>query len=307
MLRFLLSICFATFAVFAIAQNSEFTAEEQAELDELEAFLNDTDSASIISLLDSLIALEESLNRSQIALRVGYNSEEIIAERESLGTENGTFAGASYYHKSGAFVDLISFWNSQFEPKRYLTSLSIGYLGLLGKKLTFLGSYEHYFFNDAAETQTTFFPYSDGFNASMYFVTKHLETGSDYSITLGNDIAAAHRLNYSLIGNIGFKNVWFLKEISFRPTFSLLWGNQLITSLEVDRRFLDPRRRFYVAENNTFGLMNIGFLLPVYLKYKSFNLSLSYQINLPQELEGENLSYSESNVFNASLTYFIKL
>lgn len=307
MFKKILSLLFCLTAFSLAAQDKEFTAEEQAELDELEAFLNDTDSASIIGLLDSLIALEESINRSQIAIRVGYNSEEIIAERESLGTENGTFAGISYYHKTGSFVDLINFWNSQFEPQSYLTSLSVGYLGLIGKKFTFLGSYEHYFFNEAAETETTVFPYSDGFNASLYYITKYLETGTDYSMTLGSDIAAAHRLNYSLIGNVGFKNVWVLKEISFRPTFSLLWGNQIITSLEVDRRFLDPRRRFYIAENNTFGLMNIGFLLPVFLKYRNFNLSLSYQINLLQELEGEDLSYSESNVFNASLTYFIKL
>ncbi|MTI20705.1 hypothetical protein E1176_06705 [Fulvivirga sp. RKSG066] len=291
--------------IFCTAQDG-FTEEEQAELDALDAFLTDVDSASMISLLDSLVKLDDLENRSQLALKLGYNSESIIDNRESLGTENGLFSGITYYHKSGLFLDVISFWNSQFEPKNYLTTTSIGYLGTIGKKWSVLASYEHYFFNENAESEEIEFPFTDGLNASVYFVEKYFELGADYTIIFG-DTFKSHKLNYSVTGNFTFKNVPLADRLTLRPAVALLWGNQIFTRLKVDKRFINPRKRFSFVDENVFGLMNIGFILPAYLQFNSLNVGLSYQFNLPQELDGEDLAYTNSNVFNLSLSYFIKL
>jgi len=293
------------FCVFSQSEDT-FTAEEQAELDALDQYLSGIDSASIIGLLDSLIRLENELNRSQIAIKIGYNNESISDKRESLGNESGMYSGLSYYHKSGFFVDATAFLNSQFQPAYYLTNTSVGYLGTLGEHWTYNASYEHYFFNSSAEDEYIVFPYTDGLNASMYFITSYVETGFDYSIIFGDD-PTAHRLSFNMIGNIKVKGFSFVDRISFRPTMNVLFGNQVITSIFVDRRFLLPSRRFVLVEENAFGLMNLGFLLPAYFTIGNLNVGVSYQFNLPQELPGEDLPYSNSKVLNLSLSYFIKL
>ena len=299
-----------TLIVFSLAargqEKQEFTAEEQAELDALDEYLSGVDSTSILSLLDSLIQLEKELNRSQIALKIGYNNESLADNRESLGNESGMYTGISYYHKSGIFIDATSFLNSQFEPSYYLTNTSLGYLGTFGQHWTYMASYEHYFFNASAENETIEFPFTDGLNASLYFISQYFETGFDYSFILG-DTPNSHKINYNLIGNFNINDLGVIDRISFRPTVSFLFGNQIITSIFVDRRFLRPSRRFVLVEDNAFGLMNVGLLLPVYVTIENLNTSISYQFNLPQELPGEDLPYSNSNVFNLSLSYFIKL
>jgi len=315
MLKLSLRYCITTAVIllwlpypFSYAQQSEFTAEEQAQLEELDAFLLqiEEDSVSIISMLDSLIKLEEEINRSQIILKTGYNNESLTNNRQSVSTENGIFSGLSYYHKSGVFLDLLSIWNSQYDPKRYLLVSSAGFMGNIGKNWSYMAGYDHYFFNDNAETEDIQFPFTDGLNAAAYFIKPGFETGIDYSIIFG-DTFAAHRIAFSLTGNLSLNHVWFLDKVLFRPSTSLLLGNQSIYTLQINRRHPDPDRRFTYVENNTFGVMNISLLAPVYLRYKSFNLGLAYQFNFPQELEGEDLSYSSSNVFSASISYFIKL
>ncbi len=300
-ISYLLVISFCVYG-----QDDSFSAEEQAELDALDAYLSEVDSASIIGLLDSLIRLENELNRSQIAIKTGYNNESLTENRESLGNESGMYGGISYYHKSGVFIDATAFFNSQFQPSYYLTNTSLGYLGTLGKHWTYTASYEHYFFNSSAEDDLITFPFTDGFNASLYFIMPYMETGFDYSLILGDD-PTAHRLSFNLIGNLNIKGFSFIDRISLRPTINMLLGNQVVTSIFVDRRFLLPSRRFVLIEDNTFGLMNIGFLLPVYITIGNLNAGISYQLNLPQELPGEDLPYSTSKVLNLSLSYFIKL
>lgn len=306
MLRVGIITLFLSIPFCVLGQDDSFSAEEQAELDALDEYLSGIDSASIIGLLDSLIQLENELNRSQIAVKVGYNNESLSDNRESLGNESGMYSGLSYYHKSGVFIDATAFFNSQFQPSYYLTNTSLGYLGTLGKHWTYTASYEHYFFNSSAEDDFIFFPFTDGLNASLYYINPFFETGFDYSFILGDD-PTAHRLSFNLIGNLNIKGFSFIDRISLRPTMNILFGNQVITSIFVDRRFLLPSRRFVLIEDNTFGLMNIGFLLPVYFSIGNLNAGISYQYNLPQELPGEDLPYSSSKVLNLSLSYFIKL
>lgn len=295
----------APFYVFC-QDEGEFTAEEQAELDALDQYLSGLDSTSIISMLDSLIQLEKALNRSQLAIKIGYNNESLSENRESLGNESGMYSGISYYHKSGLFLDATSYLNSQFQPSYYLTNASLGYLGTLGKRWTYMASYEHYFFNSNAEDETIEFPFTDGFNTTIYFLTKYLESGLDYSLVLGT-APAAHRLTLNMTGNIAVKGFSFIDRLNIRPTVSVLYGNQTITSIFVDRRFIRPSRRFTLIEENVFGLLNVGFLAPIYISIGNLNVGLSYQYNLPQELPGEDLPYTNSNVFNISASYFIKL
>jgi len=299
----------ATFLILLATASSiaqKLTPEEQAELDALEAELNEIDTTSLLFLLDSLIKLEEDLNRSNLVIKGGYNTESLINDRNNLGTENGSYAGLSYYHKTGLFIDGTQFWNSQYDPQPYLFNSSLGYLGTLGIKFSYLVSYEHYFFNKSIEDEFISFPYTDGLNGSMFFVDKYFEGGTTYSVTFG-DATTIHRLNLTAQARLQKLDFWIFDNITFKPGFGILFGNQVISSIFVDRRFLRPRLRFRQIEENVFGLTNISINLPLFLTIEQFNLSVSYQFNLPQELEGEELDYTNSNVFNISLSYFMKL
>jgi len=294
-----------SFSVFHL-QAQELTPEEKAELEALEKELNSIDTTSIIFLLDSLIKLEEDLNRSTIVLKGGYNSESLINERNNLGTENGFYSGISYYHKSGAFADVTQFWNSQYEPQNYLLNTSLGYLGAIGTKFSYLLSYEHYFFNKSIEDEFISFPYTDGLNGSIFYLQKYFESGTTYSITFG-DAATIHRANLTLQARLQKTNLWIFDNITFKPGLGLLFGNQLISSIIVDRRFIRPSLRFRQVEKNEFGLTNVSLNLPVFFTIDRFNFNISYQFNLPQELPGESLEFTNSNVLNVSVSYFIKV
>src|SRR5689334_20811477 len=85
------------------------------------------DSLSIFALIDSLLTLEKDMG-SQLALRMGYNSNVLSAGR-TLGINNfGLAPGVSYYHKSGAYADVSTYWSKDFHPSWYLTIASVGYM-----------------------------------------------------------------------------------------------------------------------------------------------------------------------------------
>lgn len=289
-----------------MAQDEPLTAEEQAELDALDKELASLGSSSILGLLDSLIQLEEELNRSKISFKAGYTNQSLKESRGVVTDQNGYYAGLSYYHKTGFFLDIINQWNSGFNPAYYLTTPSLGMLNTLGKHWSYLVSYEHYFFNKSLAEEDVYFPYSDAVNGSIYFISNYFETGADYSVIFGDEYLT-HRVNLNLVGNFIIKKPWIFDLISIRPTVGFLFGNQIIQSYLVDRRFLDARLRYILVINNTAGLLNINFTTPVYLKIKDFTFSISYQYNLPQELPDEELGYDNSQVWGVHLNYIIGL
>jgi len=282
------------------------TAEEQAELEALDAELSAFDSTSLIALVDSLIRLEASLNRSQIVVQAGYNNESLTNDQQSLGYENSYYTGASFYHKSGVFAQVTANWNSQFATPYYLTQLGAGYLGALGQHFSYSGNYSHFFFNHTLENDSVYFPFTDGFDFTFYYLSKYFESGLEYSAILG-ETTTSHKLTYRVIGNFELSHIGIIDKIYFRPSMALLWGNQSIYSIKIDRRFLDPRKRYSIVVDDVFGLMNISFMVPIYVRIGPVSVNAGYQFNLPQELPGERLNYSNSNVFFGGISYFIKL
>ncbi|MEQ8425859.1 MAG: hypothetical protein RIA63_14170, partial [Cyclobacteriaceae bacterium] len=97
------------------------------ELSELDSILSLEDSLSIFNLIDSLIQLETS-SKSQIAVRVGYNSNAASSGRTLGISQFGLSPGVSYYHKSGAYLDASGYWSTEYDPSYYLTILSAGYI-----------------------------------------------------------------------------------------------------------------------------------------------------------------------------------
>src|SRR5262249_27230491 len=92
----------------------------------MDSILNSPDSMSILSLIDNLLLTPEPPG-SQLAVRVGYNNN-IVGNGSSAVNQFGITSGLSYYHKSGAYLDVAGYYTSEYKPSYYLTVASVGYL-----------------------------------------------------------------------------------------------------------------------------------------------------------------------------------
>lgn len=206
-----------------IAQSSDSTelANLSAELDEL--FANEADSLSLFSLIDSLLAVSSSQNG--LSVRLGYSSRVTTAGRDFGVDQQGLSPGISYYHKSGVYGDITGVWNSELDPKYYLTVATIGYLGSFKKNWAYSASFDHSFYH--ASDSTDIFPLTNAISTSIAYDFKHLYTGLNYSYAFGDE--KAHQLTWSLTGIIKKKAFKPFNSITFLPTLSILLGNQTLT------------------------------------------------------------------------------
>ncbi len=276
--------------------------------------MDELDSASIISLLDSMIKLDESYSPalSQLAFRVGYNSQVLNAGRDLGLNQFGLSLGAAYYHKSGLYADFTGYSNSQNDPEYYLNLMSLGYMKELGKKWAVVFSYDHYFYNSTEEDAFNEL-YTDGLNATVYSLGQLIDTGLDYSAIFG-DTTTAHRITWFVNGNIKLKKLWFFDKVNIMPSASMLFGNGTsylfnVTLSERQRAEVDRQRRLVVEtdELNTFGLLNYSLSLPVSFRIGNFGFLASYQYNIPVELPGQDENLENNSFISLSAHYFIQL
>jgi hypothetical protein len=186
------------------------------------------DSLSIIDLIDSL--LKYDFRYSSLLIRTAYTSDIMYAGRDFGVPQYGFSAGMSYYHKTGLFGDLTSYWNSDTEPHINPTALSIGYMGSVTPKWGFIASAEHYFYSKDQEYDEFVYPLTNSLNVSTYFDLKHFSIGLDYAFLFGQE--TAHRLRPNMYGIIRIKNAGFMDEIDIFPSASLLIGNQTLYFLD---------------------------------------------------------------------------
>lgn len=323
-----------------IAQSSDSTelANLSAELDEL--FANEADSLSLFSLIDSLLAV--SSNQNGLSVRLGYSSRVTTAGRDFGVDQQGLSPGISYYHKSGAYGDITGVWNSELDPKYYLTVATIGYLGSFKKNWAYSASYDHSFYH--ATDTANIFPLTNTLSTSISYDFKHLYSGLNYSYAFGSE--SAHQLSWNLTGVIRKKAIKPFESISILPSFSIVWGNEIITSqasaaqtpFEQSRNLTEIqiiniikmrgynkqqelrfRRKIANSQINTnqeedsiypseFSLLNYYFSLPISFQRKKFNMLISYNYNIPNSISG-SLYESESNnsYFGFTLSYNIGL
>lgn len=275
--------------------------------------LSAQDTLSIISLLDSLLEFDNTLG-SQLAIRLGYNSNVLSAGR-TLGIQNFGLAPAlSYYHKSGLYADVTAYWSKDFDPSYYLTVASVGYLYALSPHFSMMAEYDHYFYNTGSST--TYIPYENTLTLSPVIEYKPVSFTVNYSYYFGEQ--SAHRLMPGLSFTLEKKKFWILDKISLLPSAYILWGNETITTLE----YVSPttvretiqnlsqygtRYRPQQTDTEVFGIMNYTFALPLNVTYRNWSLLLTYAYNIPKALPGEPMTLSESSYLSGSLTYLIDL
>lgn len=274
-----------------------------------DSVLTFSDSLDIFNLIDSLLTLEENAPRSQLAVRLAYNSNVFYAGR-TLGIDQfGLSPGISYYHKSGLYADVSAFWSHDFDPEYYLTILSAGYMHAFSKKFSFAAYYDRYFYN----LDDNFTPYANGVTVAPILDLKPFTFQCDYTFYFGE--THANRIMPSITINIAKKKFWGMDRISFRPAFYMLFGDETFTEILVPStaaEWLQARMRlqqglpWYTTRTYTeFGTMNYSVSLPLNIQYKSFSMSVSYVYSIPKALPSETLLPPESGFVTAGVTYYI--
>jgi hypothetical protein len=270
-----------------------------------------SDSLSIFNLIDSLLALDVSPS-SQLAFRMGYNSNVLSAGR-TLGIENfGLAPGITYFHKSGLFADVTAYYSKDFEPEYYLTVTSIGYMKDLSGYFSFMASFDKYFYN----IDNAYIPYSNTFSVTPIFDWKFISVTTTYSFYFGDQYA--HRIMPGINFTIEKKRIAKIDRIAIAPSFYALYGNEIITTLEyvlpeTIRERLQNRVRYGTPyslvqhDKNVFGVMNYAISIPLRISLNRWSLSLTYTYNIPKALPGEPIVLTESTFLSGSLGYMLDL
>lgn len=315
-------------------QADSLLLQNDPELAELDSLLNSPDSLSILGLLDSLLLMEPI--RSQFAVRLGYNSNVNTSSRTLSINKYGLSPGISYYHKSGAYADLATYWSQEYEPSIYLTVPSVGYLTAASKKWSILAEYSRYiysytdtspvvFFDRATGTSTTYVPntpYTNNLQVSNYLITGKLMARLDYSLLFGKQ--TVHRLSPS-IGLSLTKKKWLgLDRVSIFPSANLIFGSDILPAktvttyepittrpLEIIYRYrhnlpLFTQKDTYIDQKTVWGISNYAFNFPLSLSLKNWALLVSYTYNLPQALPDEDLDLDNSGYLSVSLTRYLE-
>ena len=301
--RWLIALMFTTSCVLSYAQevDSLFLKDE----------LTSEDSLSIFRLIDSLMTME-SIETSQLVARLSYNSNVLSAGR-TLGIEQfGLSPGLSYYHKSGVFADITSYWSKDYEPHLYLTTASMGYIRVLSRRFSAVASFDHYFYHQ--KDDDTFLPYSNAITVSPSLDFKFLSLRLDYSFYFGD--AYANRIMPNMSFKIRKNDFLGFDRVSIYTSFYVLFGDETITEFELVaptsiREAYDNYQKYGMrfspktTERIVFGVMNYSFSVPITMTINNWLFNASYTYSIPVALEDEPLTLEESGFISAGVSYFI--
>ncbi len=273
---------------------------------ELEAMLAKGDTLELFSLIDSIINLPEPSIKSQLIIRLGYNSNVVAASRTLGFNQFGMAPGASYYHKSGLYADLTSYWSEQYNPNFYLTVGSAGYMNSPTTWWSLMAEYSRYMYSEASDD--IYIAYKNNVGISNFFDVKPFTFRFDYQFYFGDK--QAHRINPSVMVNLEKRNLGKITRISFFPTLSMLAGSEQITDYKLyPNTLIGAIRRqrkglplYYEVVNTQFGILNYSFIAPVSITIKNWFFNLSYTYNIPKALPGETITLENSGYISASVS-----
>ena len=317
MKKFLAILILLLPACFAISQaprsDSLSVTTDSLTLNALDNFFTHQDSLEIFELIDSLLRMDPVKETSQMAIRLGYNSN-VIADNRTLNiSQFGLAPGISYYHKTGIYADYTAYWSQEYNPNLYLSVASTGYLHTFAKWYSLLGEYSHYFYNQASDS-TLSVPYTNNIGISNYVEFKPLVLRLDYYLYFGEK--TAHRIMPSVGVNL-VKRKWAgFDRISFYPNVSVLFGTEQISTNEIypdllarilynrTHPFSAKKPYYYERRHTEFGIMNYILSVPITFSKKDWTFLLSYNYNVPKALPGEDLSLQNSGYLSFSITRY---
>jgi hypothetical protein len=276
-----------------------------------DSLLSPIDSLSIFQLIDSLINMEPEKEKSQFAIRAGYNSNIVATGRPFELGAFGISSGASYFYKSGFFVDATGYWSPEYDPSYFLTVASIGFMKTGTKNFSFLAEYSRYFYNLSEEFATV--NYLHNFLATAFYEYKKINARFDYSLYLGEK--TGHRFSPTLSLNFEKRKWRGIRRISLYPTFSLMTGIEQVTTYEplfktrlgAIFRIRNGLPLYAEKENSEFGIMNYAFSFPLSVAIRNWGILVNYTYNVPKKLPNETTDLSNGGYLSFSIVRYFEL
>lgn len=273
---------------------------------EIDSILASGDSTELLLLIDSLINLPDPSIKSQLVVRLGYNSNVVSASRTLGFNQFGLAPGVSYYHKSGLYADVTGYWSKDYSPEYYLTVATAGYLKSVTKWYAFMAEYGRYIYSNASDMGSI--PYTNNVGVSNFFDVKKFTFRLDYQFYFGDQ--QAHRVNPTVMYNFEKRNWRKITRLAFFPTVSMLTGSEQITEsvpyAQTLAGVLFRIRRglplYYEQTTTKYGILNYSFVAPVSMTVKSWFFMLSYTYNIPKALPGETLNLTNSGYVSATIS-----
>ena len=252
--------------------------------------------------------------RSQMAVRLGYNSN-ITSTSRTIGINQfGISPGLSYYHKTGLYADASSYWSQEYKPNLYLTVLSAGYMKFVTKRWSIVGEYSRYLYSGQGSNSSL--PYVNNVGVSQFWFVKPVTFRLDYYFYFGQK--KAHRIMPGLMLNFEKRRWKKIDRIWFYPNFTVLFGSEnVITGYPFYPDYLQryqlnqtlpPDKQlplFYTTTKNVFGVMNYSFVAPLSITRKKYTLLISYTYNIPKSLPYEDLGLKAGGYVSFSVTRYI--
>lgn len=274
---------------------------------EMDSILNSADSLSILDLIDSILMAPEL--RSQLAVRVGYNNNVVANNINQFGLT----LGSSFYHKSGAYLDVSSYYSKEFDPSVYLTVGAVGYLTAITNYYSLLVEYDHYFYSKPKGDVEIYTPYTNNLYISNYFKYKKGVFRLDYNFFFGELLS--HRITPSLGLNLTKKKWLGLDRVTFLPTVGLWYGSDTISEYipNFDNRrqlallLLQRKPTFSLVDRTVWGIMNYTVSFPLSVSYKNWSMLVSYTVNFQKGLPGESFETYRTGYVGASLVKYFDL
>lgn len=277
---------------------------------ELDSLLNETDSTSILALIDSLINLPEPRIRSQLNFRLGYNSNVVSASRTLGFNQFGLAPGISYYHKTGLYADVTGYWSPEYEPSYYLTVGTAGYMNSPTSWWSIMAEYNRYFYTNLGDDQ--YIAYQNAMGLYNFFSVKKFTFRLDYQLFFGDKVA--HRINPSMMVNFEKRNWGKIDRIAFYPIATLMFGSEQITELEpyartylgIIYRIRNGLPLYYEVTNTEWGILNYSFVAPISMTINRWTFMISYTYNIPRALPGETIELVNNGYLSASISKLIQ-
>jgi hypothetical protein len=297
----LVSVC----SISARSQQTDSLLLHDPYLAELDSLIASGDTG-FLSLIDSLINLPTPKLKSQLVMRMGYNSNVVAASRTLGFNQFGVAPGISFYHKSGLYADYTGYWSKEYDPQYYLTVLSGGYMAGPTKWWSLMAEYNRYLYAGIGEDE--YIAYKNSAGLSNFFDIKWVTLRMDYQLFFGDKIA--HRINPSIMLNIEKTKLGRINRLAFYPTASVLYGSEQITELlPYARTYLGIIYRirrnmplYYEQTTTRFGVLNYSFSAPLSVNINNWTFLVNYTYNIPQALPGEPITLKSSGYISASIS-----
>lgn len=277
---------------------------------ELDSLLNESDSTNILALIDSLINLPEPQIRSQLNIRLGYNSNVVSASRTLGFNQFGLAPGVSYYHKTGLYADVTGYWSPEYEPTYYLTVGTAGYMNSPTSWWSIMAEYNRYFYTNLGDDQ--YIAYQNTVGLYNFLSIKKFTFRLDYQLFFGDKVA--HRINPSIMVNFEKRNWGKLDRIAFYPIATLMFGSEQITELQpyartylgIIYRIRNGLPLYYEVTNTEWGILNYSFVAPISMTINRWTFMISYTYNIPRALPGETIELVNNGYLSASISKLIQ-